>query len=113
MVRALADMPERLAEEAVTRYARSIDDHVRNRQGFMVRGTGHGGVGGAVWWCVVWRGLRGEGRAPRPGAGLRGEGRARRRGSGHRVGGGAAWLEGGFVVRPARAARCLGTREAP
>ena len=36
MVRALADMPAHLAEEAVVRYARSIDDHVRNRQGFMV-----------------------------------------------------------------------------
>ncbi|PSC68731.1 Long-chain-fatty-acid-ligase 15 isoform A [Micractinium conductrix] len=36
MVRALADMPAHLAEEAVSRYARSIDDHVRNRQGFMM-----------------------------------------------------------------------------
>lgn len=61
MVRALADMPERLAEEAVVRYARSIDDHVRNRQGFMMGiikkvleedrygaggGGGRGGYGG-------------------------------------------------------------------
>ena len=38
MVRALHDMPERLAEEAVLRYGRSADDNVRNRQGFMVRG---------------------------------------------------------------------------
>ena len=37
MVRALADMPAHLAEEAVTRYARSVDEHVRNPQGFMVR----------------------------------------------------------------------------
>lgn len=36
MVRALADMPSHLAEEAVGRFARSLDDHVRNRQGFMV-----------------------------------------------------------------------------
>ena len=37
MVRALADMPAELAEEAVSRYARSVDEHVRNPQGFMVR----------------------------------------------------------------------------
>ncbi len=37
MVRALADMPADLAEEAVSRYARSVDEHVRNPQGFMVR----------------------------------------------------------------------------
>ena len=36
LVRALADMPAHLGEEAVSRYARSIDAHVRNRQGFMV-----------------------------------------------------------------------------
>lgn len=39
MVRALADMPAELAEEAVSRYARSVDEHVRNPQGFMVRAT--------------------------------------------------------------------------
>jgi hypothetical protein len=44
MVRALADMPSALAEEAVVRYSRSLDDHVRNRQGFMVRGGGGVGV---------------------------------------------------------------------
>ena len=37
MVRALADLPSHLAEEALVRYARSLDDNVRNRQGFMVR----------------------------------------------------------------------------
>ena len=47
MVRALADIPAHLAEEAVSRYSRSLDDHVRNRQGFMVRacGAGRGGAG--------------------------------------------------------------------
>ena len=44
MVRALADMPAHLAEEAVVRYSRSLDDHVRNRQGFMVSGGGGGGA---------------------------------------------------------------------
>ncbi len=42
MVRALADMPSNLAEEALMRYARSVDDHVRSRQGFMVRGIPQG-----------------------------------------------------------------------
>lgn len=36
MVRALSDMPTNLAEEALSRYARSVDSHVRSRQGFMM-----------------------------------------------------------------------------
>lgn len=43
MVRALADMPAHLAEEAVGRYCRSVDEHVRNPQGFMVRPSRDGG----------------------------------------------------------------------
>lgn len=36
MVRALADLPERLGEEACTRFDQSVDSGVRSRQGFMV-----------------------------------------------------------------------------
>ncbi|KFM23197.1 Long-chain-fatty-acid-CoA ligase FadD15 [Auxenochlorella protothecoides] len=36
MVRALADLPERLGEEACTRFDQSVDSGVRSRQGFMM-----------------------------------------------------------------------------
>lgn len=45
MVRALADMPTNLAEEALIRYSRSVDDNVRSRQGFMVRGGSSAAAG--------------------------------------------------------------------
>ncbi|KAK2078351.1 hypothetical protein QBZ16_003191 [Prototheca wickerhamii] len=36
MIRALQDLPERLAEEACTRFNDSVDSSVRSRQGFMM-----------------------------------------------------------------------------
>jgi hypothetical protein len=36
LVRALADLPERGGEEALRRYAASVDSSVRSRQGFMM-----------------------------------------------------------------------------
>lgn len=36
MVRALNDLPERLAEEACVRFSQSVDSGVRSRQGFMM-----------------------------------------------------------------------------
>ena len=39
-ITALLTRAAELAEEAVSRYARSVDEHVRNPQGFMVRRAG-------------------------------------------------------------------------
>lgn len=72
MVRALADMPTNLAEEALARYSRSVDGHVRSRQGFMVspgegRDRGWGAQGEerreeveGVWRCLqaAWGGTQ-------------------------------------------------------
>lgn len=52
MVRALADMPPNLAEEALARYSRSVDAHVRSRQGFMVSAGGGWGEGAIQPRCL-------------------------------------------------------------
>ena len=52
MVRALADMPAHLAEEALERYGRSVDDGVRSRQGFMVGGRAERCVRGVGSVCA-------------------------------------------------------------